>query len=296
MGAALPSPATEGVGVRFIDGDVVREHAIPNDLLRLLYDPDKRPEDRLDALLQLRQATFSNRTFPAWRADFIGALRRAAESPSPELRVAALEALVRHGDKKTQERLLEGLRDPRKALLDPAYALRLLSDDAHSGVLEHAIRIADDPPSEVARVDALRVLASDPRQKERFRALLAGSESDTVRSLARAALHNLDPDGPSDEVKSAGLPGVAMRMPGPSGIAPPSERPATGKVKRTKRKKKAAPKKRLVSVGAGNGRPTRKKAAAKKATSKKAASKKKAKRKGSATSGTKKVVKKKRRR
>ena len=60
-------------------------------------------------------------------------------------------------------------------------------------VLPVARSFADDPSDPAARLEALRVLASDPESVERFATLLSDvSQPDDVRTLAATALSSLD--------------------------------------------------------------------------------------------------------
>jgi hypothetical protein len=68
--------------------------------------------------------------------------------------------------------LIEGLQDPAKAMLPPEKALQLLSYDVHAGAFDVARRIADKPPNELARREAMRVLAADGGSADMFEKVL----------------------------------------------------------------------------------------------------------------------------
>ena len=161
--------------------------------LRRLADEQEEPSVRLAALEALKVLAFSSPTFPDWRPAFLEALRAAVEEPA--LRAAALEVLTQQKDRPTVEQLLAGLRNPDEAIVKPDQALRLLANDPHADALDVAQRIADDPPSENARREALALLAADPGSVERFRSLLTDpAESVPVRKLAATALSQLAPE------------------------------------------------------------------------------------------------------
>jgi hypothetical protein len=109
-----------------------------------------------------------------------------------------LEILSALKDRKTQELLLDGIRKPRQALVPVDHALRLLSSDIHSDVLEVARRLATDQQSRKNKpvfLQALRVLASDPASVGRLEEVLANdSHSIDARRLAATALHHLSPE------------------------------------------------------------------------------------------------------
>ena len=185
--------------------------------LRRLADQQEEPSVRLQALDQLKVLSFSSPTFPDWRPDFVDALRTAAQEPA--LRAAALEVLTQDRDRPTVELLLAGLQNPAEAIVEPDQALRLLANDPHAGAVDVAQRIADDPPSEEARREALTLLAADPASVDRFRSLLADpAESTPVRKLAATALSQLAPADLQSE--AAAVSGRVQARRGPAAAAP----------------------------------------------------------------------------
>ena len=60
------------------------------------------------------------------RGDYIATLRKVATDPDPELRQRVLGMLMRDKDGFAQKKLLDGLKDPAKALVPPEKALQLL--------------------------------------------------------------------------------------------------------------------------------------------------------------------------
>ena len=120
---------------------------------------------------------------------FIDALRSAANADEPGLRESAFEALAAARDPEAQQQLVDGLETPGRALVPAALALRLLSQDPHAPARDAALSYADDTSDPAARLEALRVLASDPRSVDRFVQLLSEPlESEEVRILAATAL------------------------------------------------------------------------------------------------------------
>jgi len=187
---AVPGSPAEALGRQVRDEDPRTAHIEP---LARLADPNEAPEVRLVALGLLKLLSFSSPTFPEWRPMFFEALRRALSEP--ELRAAALEVLTQSRDRFAQEKLLEGLRDPGQALVPPDQALRLLSSDPHADVRDVARSVAAEPPDEETLLQAMKVLAGDPRSVEGFKSMLAdSSQSLPVRKMAATALNNLAPE------------------------------------------------------------------------------------------------------
>src|SRR5437588_393232 len=63
------------------------------------------------------------------RPDYLEALRTVVDDPDPEVRRRAIGVLARQKDEYAQRRLIEGLRDPSKALIPPAKAIQYLGYD-----------------------------------------------------------------------------------------------------------------------------------------------------------------------
>jgi hypothetical protein len=131
------------------------------------------------------------------RPSYLEALRNAISEA--ELRIPALNSLVAQGDRYAQELLVKGLEDPRSALMDPADALNLLSEDPHADVRELARQFVDRPPDERTLQAAIRHLAGDPSSVDRLQALISDPQQTiTSRKLAATALNVLNPDSLPD--------------------------------------------------------------------------------------------------
>ena len=186
----LRSAALEAVTSSHPDPHTAHEAA-----LERLADAEESPHVRRVALQLLKQAAFSSPSADEWRPAYLEVLREVAQGNEPELRMPALEVLAGERDRFTQELLLDGLRNPERALVPVEDALYLLSHDVHADVQQIAARIADDPPSERARLEALNLLAADPGSAQRFAALFADTGEDPkVRRLAATALSALEPE------------------------------------------------------------------------------------------------------
>lgn len=163
--------------------------------LDTLRDSSQPVEERLEALQSIQAASFAIPDFDAVRPEYIAALRQAAEDQNPELRQRALGILAREHDGFAQDALLEGLRDPARALVEPDKALQLLSYDPHAGVYPIARNIVQTSDDESTRREALRVLAGDPASAPLLESVLTDkSEPSEIRRMSASALHALNPD------------------------------------------------------------------------------------------------------
>ncbi|HEX8275891.1 MAG TPA: hypothetical protein VF615_24860 [Longimicrobiaceae bacterium] len=162
--------------------------------LDLLRDPAEPTELRLAVVQAFQAASFSSASFDACRGEYLAALRQVADTPDPELRQRVLGILARENDGWTQQRLLEGLREPEKALVPAEKALQLLSYDVHAEAYPVAREIVRDPPNATARREALRLLAADADSAPVFeKILLDKDELAENRQLSAAALQSLTP-------------------------------------------------------------------------------------------------------
>jgi len=93
------------------------------------------------------------------------------------------------------KKLMEGLKDPDKALVPPEKALQLLSYDIHAEAYPVARAILNKPPNQDAKREALRLLAADAKSAPVFEKLLRDKdETAEIRQISAAALQALKPD------------------------------------------------------------------------------------------------------
>jgi len=193
MGAnANPDPAFRAKAL----GEIVSRSELSNAQqlpLERLADPQESVQVRFVALGVLKVLAISSPTFSEWRPVYLEALRSAIRES--ELRIPAFGALIAQGDRYAQELLVKGLEDTEQALVAPADALNLLSEDAHADVRELARQFVDQPPDEWTLQAAIRHLAGDPSSVERLRDLISDPQkTTTARKLAATALNALAPD------------------------------------------------------------------------------------------------------
>jgi ribosome assembly protein YihI (activator of Der GTPase) len=171
-------------------------------VLNVLRNKDESMQMRLGALESLQAASFSVDTFAPYRGDYVTTLRKIADDPDPELRQRVLGILMREQDGFAQTKLLEGLKDPDKALVPPEKALQLLSYDVHAEAYEVARDIVKKPPNEDARREALRLLAADANSAPLFEKLLRDkNELREIRQIAASALHALKPEKMQEQAR-----------------------------------------------------------------------------------------------
>jgi hypothetical protein len=163
-------------------------------MLDVLRNKDEPIKVRLAALQSLGAAAFSVVAFESCRGDYLATLRQVADDPDPELRQRVLGILMREKDGFAQKKLLEGLKNPDKALVPPEKALQLLSYDVHAEAYAAARAILAKPPNNDARREALRLLAADATSAPLFDKLLRDkNELREIRQIAASALHALNP-------------------------------------------------------------------------------------------------------
>jgi HEAT repeat protein len=163
-------------------------------VLRMLRDTEEPAEVRLAAIDTLATAAFSVVAFEPCRHDYIAALRDVSQDPDPKIRESALGLLVGEKDAYAQKRLVEGLKKPDKALVPPEKALQMLGSDIHAESYAVARDIVEKPPSEVAKREALRLLAADAASAPLFEKLLRDkNEQREIRQISASALHAINP-------------------------------------------------------------------------------------------------------
>jgi hypothetical protein len=159
-----------------------------------IRDPTLPPETRLASMKALRAGAFLGPHFDAYRADFQQALREVATDPDSGIRMRALRYLASKKDAFAQELLIQGLRNPERALISDVAALELLGTDDHAAIAPLARDILRRDSDPEAKVAALRLLSSDPAARDFLTALMKDkSESKEVRRASAAGLHTLDP-------------------------------------------------------------------------------------------------------
>ena len=163
-------------------------------VLNVLRNRDEPTEVRLTALQTLQAATFSIAEFESCQPDYTAALRELIDDPDDTIRRRALGILSRDKDGYAQKRLLEGLKEPEKALVPPEKALQFLGNDVHAEAYSIARKIVENPPSEDAKREALRLLAADSKAAPIFEKVLRDKDALAEhRQISASALQALKP-------------------------------------------------------------------------------------------------------
>ncbi len=157
----------------------------------------RQPEPVREAALRVLQInSFSSPTMLAHRPRYLSTLRGLIDDPSSSIRDSAIEQLAMNQDEYVQRRLIEGLEDPTKRITEPEKAVQLLSYDLHAEHFPVLRRLAQDPPNQRTRIEALRNLGADAASADLLREALANnSEDPEVRHLCAVALQRIDPTG-----------------------------------------------------------------------------------------------------
>ena len=100
-------------------GRAVKRPRLMATLIGLLADPGENVEVRRAALSAIEAGSFKTVEFRRYAAEFREALRVAATDDDVELRTEALDVLALHKDSYAQQLLVDGLRNPRTALVKP---------------------------------------------------------------------------------------------------------------------------------------------------------------------------------
>jgi hypothetical protein len=173
---------------------VIESEAQFQGVLKVVGNKEEPTPVRLAALQALQAASFAVIQFESCRGDYLATLRAVATDSDLELRQRVLGILAREKDGFAQQRLLEGLENPEKALLPPEKALQLLSNDVHAEAYPVARQIVSNPPSVAAKREALRLLAADASSKPLFEKVLRDKdEAREIRQLSASALHTIAP-------------------------------------------------------------------------------------------------------
>lgn len=164
-------------------------------IMGVLRDVNEPKEVRMAALQALQAASFNIAAFESSSGDYRTTLRKIAQDADPRLREEGLTALAQQKDGFAQKKLLEGLQNPKKALVPPEKALQLLSYDVHADAYKAARATLDNPPNPVAKQEALRLLAADATSEPLFeKVLLDKNELRENRQISATALHALNPE------------------------------------------------------------------------------------------------------
>lgn len=164
-------------------------------LLTVLGDTGDDPVVRRAALGALAESSFRVVDFGPHATDYRAILRSVATDADLTLRERALEFLALAKDEYAQRLLLDGLRDPKKALVAARRALQMVGHDLHAEHYDLLRDIVASSEHQGIRNDALRLLAADGDSKDLFARIVQDASQDTeARSTSAIALSSLAPE------------------------------------------------------------------------------------------------------
>jgi HEAT repeat protein len=160
----------------------------------IMTDPAAALAQRKAALNALQGASFGHPNFKEIRGEYVAGLRQVVDDAPQELRQDALEILSQEQDPYAEKKLVDGLRDDKKALVKPEDALHYLSYNLHAGVQGVVRNVFEQSKDDRVRQQAVRLMSSDPQAVKLIeRTLKDKKESAEVRQTSAAALHALNP-------------------------------------------------------------------------------------------------------
>lgn len=183
------------VTLHSISSEIAQREDLMDWVLGLLRDATEPKVLRLEALRILQALNFSSALFTAKRPEYISTLREVANTEDMEVRERVLQILAQEKDEYAQRRLVEGLKDPTKALLPPEKAIPLLRNDIHADYFPILREIVTRPPSAAAKREAIRLLGADPASRELLVDVLNNKkEGRETRRVSALALQALSPE------------------------------------------------------------------------------------------------------
>ncbi|MDQ3810930.1 MAG: HEAT repeat domain-containing protein [Chloroflexota bacterium] len=181
--------------LQVISLQVFERQDLLNLVLEVARDASTPSELRLEALDVLEQTGFLVIGGAGRRPDYLEVLRTLVDDPDPAVAGRAISVLAKQKDEYVQRRLLEGLRDPSRALVAAAKAIQYLGYDVHAEHFPVLRQIVANAPDEAARKEAVRLLAADPGSRELLVQMLNDkSEQRDIRNMSALALQSVAPD------------------------------------------------------------------------------------------------------
>jgi len=191
-GAASAAARAKAIAVAPLDEEGIAEQVAA--LLATLRNQEEPLTVRMAALQALAALDFLGPRFTPFRADYKEALREVATDAKSELRESALELLAIEKDPFAQTLLVDGLKQPKQALVSEARAIQFLGYDDHAEFIP-LVRQVFKRAKGVAREEALRVLGTDPQSEKLFARLLKDkSETRNIRRISVSGLQSLNPE------------------------------------------------------------------------------------------------------
>jgi len=174
---------------------LLEQEEIFDKVLLLLQDQKEDSRFRMEVLDFLKQSNFIEATFNKYMPKYLNVLRQLVDDPNPVLRDDVMAVLAKKNDEYVQRRLVEGLKIPAQALVSPERAIQLLGYDIHANQFPLLREIVQNPPNQLAKIEAVRILAVDPDSKGLLLKLLKDkNELKQVRSYSALGVQEFDPE------------------------------------------------------------------------------------------------------
>lgn len=182
--------------LRRADTAIFRDEKLISEILAWLKDPGTPPPLRQASLEIAEVLTFTTFGMQAVREDLIQAFRTLTADEDVNYRRAAFGALAPLGDDRAQRLLIQGAKQAGDDPLPPEECIRLLGLDVHGDYLPDLYEVFQDPPSEAARLEAIRLLGQyPPARPDLVKVLQDANSSLESRMAAIGTLNANDPEG-----------------------------------------------------------------------------------------------------
>lgn len=179
-----------------VSGLVLSDESLMQDAIDALKAGEGEGQIALSALRILQLAEISSPDImERHTAAFKDALRTVVDHSNKNLRAIALEILAMEKDEYAQRRLLESLEKQDDDLIEPEVAIQLLAYDLHANYYPVMRQIAQYPPNQIAKREALRNLGTDVESKDLLvETLINPDEDPEIRHAAVTALISQAPE------------------------------------------------------------------------------------------------------
>lgn len=139
--------------------------------------------------------SFSSPYFMAKQPELNAALKGIAEDKHYEMRERAISYLAQNKDEYIHRKLIDGIKDPAKALVSEEKAINLLGYDIHAGIYPVLKNVIEKSSNSDARVEAIHLIGNDPGSKELLTKVFNNKrERYDVRAGCATALKTYHPD------------------------------------------------------------------------------------------------------
>jgi len=169
--------------------EIANNNQLLSDIFAIIKNENEVIQLRRQALQALISLNFTSVKLSTRRSEFHTILRELIKDDDKKIRNTSFQILCASGDEYAQRKLLEGLKDNDKALLDPATSIRYLGYDIHAGHLNTIHQVLLSPPNEKTKIAAIRQLGSHAESRNIMVELMKNNEENIqVRKICAATL------------------------------------------------------------------------------------------------------------